>query len=186
MLLVYVQHLPMGKLLSSPNCPQVAIIVVLVTENTISYLPLVLFCIRNVLHFVSTGVSTMFDHGTSQIFLVLSPNRWHPGNRALTPFSLCCRPVNMAPQMAQPAHSAGQMLAQMSRQNGAPQSVPPASTGSPLHGGPAGGWPGPGAVARPQFNNQVSLHIFVHPNSQIGFFYLMLKCILLYLFAILN
>lgn len=64
------------------------------------------------------------------------------------------RPVNMAPQMAQPAHSAGQMLAQMSRQNGAPQSVPPASTGSPLHGGPAGGWPGPGAVARPQFNNQ--------------------------------
>ncbi|XP_044214471.1 aryl hydrocarbon receptor nuclear translocator isoform X3 [Thunnus albacares] len=66
------------------------------------------------------------------------------------------RPVNMAPQMAQPTHSAGQMLAQMSRQNGAPQSVTPASTGSPLHGGPAGGWPGPGAVpgARPQFNNQ--------------------------------
>ncbi|XP_042279891.1 aryl hydrocarbon receptor nuclear translocator isoform X4 [Thunnus maccoyii] len=68
------------------------------------------------------------------------------------------RPVNMAPQMAQPTHSAGQMLAQMSRQNGAPQSVTPASTGSPLHGGPAGGWPGPGAVpgARPQFNNQVA------------------------------
>ncbi|XP_053183896.1 aryl hydrocarbon receptor nuclear translocator isoform X1 [Scomber japonicus] len=66
------------------------------------------------------------------------------------------RPVNMVPQMAQPAHSAGQMLAQMSRQNGAPQSVTPASTGSPLHGGPAGGWPGPGTVAgaRPQFNNQ--------------------------------
>lgn len=66
------------------------------------------------------------------------------------------RPVNMAPQMAQPTHSAGQMLAQMSRQNGAPQSVTPASTSSPLHGGPAGGWPGPGAVpgARPQFNNQ--------------------------------
>ncbi|XP_053183899.1 aryl hydrocarbon receptor nuclear translocator isoform X4 [Scomber japonicus] len=68
------------------------------------------------------------------------------------------RPVNMVPQMAQPAHSAGQMLAQMSRQNGAPQSVTPASTGSPLHGGPAGGWPGPGTVAgaRPQFNNQVA------------------------------
>ncbi|XP_068591409.1 aryl hydrocarbon receptor nuclear translocator isoform X3 [Cebidichthys violaceus] len=64
------------------------------------------------------------------------------------------RPVNMTPQMAPPAHSAGQMLAQMSRQNGAPQSVPPSSTGSPLHGGPAGGWPGAAAGVRPQFNNQ--------------------------------
>ncbi|XP_059196017.1 aryl hydrocarbon receptor nuclear translocator isoform X3 [Centropristis striata] len=64
------------------------------------------------------------------------------------------RPVNMTPQMAQPAHSAGQMLAQMSRQNGAPQSVTPSSTGSPLHGGPAGGWPGAAAGVRPQFNNQ--------------------------------
>uniref|UniRef100_A0A8C9YBR5 Aryl hydrocarbon receptor nuclear translocator n=1 Tax=Sander lucioperca TaxID=283035 RepID=A0A8C9YBR5_SANLU len=64
------------------------------------------------------------------------------------------RPVNMTPQMVQPAHSAGQMLAQMSRQNGAPQSVPPSSTGSPLHGGPAGGWPGAVAGVRPQFNNQ--------------------------------
>ncbi|XP_037639700.1 aryl hydrocarbon receptor nuclear translocator isoform X3 [Sebastes umbrosus] len=64
------------------------------------------------------------------------------------------RPVNMAPQMAQPAHSAGQMLAQMSRQNGVPQSVPPSSTGSSLHGGPAGGWPGAAAAVRPQFNNQ--------------------------------
>ncbi|XP_022612512.1 aryl hydrocarbon receptor nuclear translocator-like isoform X6 [Seriola dumerili] len=64
------------------------------------------------------------------------------------------RPVSMTPQMAQPTHSAGQMLAQMSRQNGAPQSVTPSSTGSPLHGGPAGGWPGAGAGARPQFNNQ--------------------------------
>ncbi|XP_032374795.1 aryl hydrocarbon receptor nuclear translocator isoform X9 [Etheostoma spectabile] len=62
------------------------------------------------------------------------------------------RSVNMTAQMAQPAHSAGQMLAQMSRQNGAPQSVPPSSTGSPLHGGPAGGWPAAGV--RPQFNNQ--------------------------------
>ncbi|XP_068998793.1 aryl hydrocarbon receptor nuclear translocator isoform X1 [Embiotoca jacksoni] len=62
------------------------------------------------------------------------------------------RPVSMTPQMAQPAHSAGQMLAQMSRQNG--QSVTPSSTSSPLHGGPAGGWPGSGAAARPQFNNQ--------------------------------
>ncbi|XP_049903612.1 aryl hydrocarbon receptor nuclear translocator isoform X6 [Epinephelus moara] len=66
------------------------------------------------------------------------------------------RPVNMTPQMAQPAHSAGQMLAQMSRQNGAPQTVTPSSTGSPLHGGPAGGWPGVAAGARPQFNNQVA------------------------------
>ncbi|KAL7393583.1 hypothetical protein ABVT39_013186 [Epinephelus coioides] len=66
------------------------------------------------------------------------------------------RPVNMTPQMAQPAHSAGQMLAQMSRQNGAPQTVTPSSTGSPLHGGPAGGWPGAAAGARPQFNNQVA------------------------------
>ncbi|XP_040899448.1 aryl hydrocarbon receptor nuclear translocator isoform X3 [Toxotes jaculatrix] len=74
------------------------------------------------------------------------------------------RQVSMTQQMPQPAHSAGQMLAQMSRQNGAPQSVTPSSTGSPLHGGPAGGWPGNGAGAgagvgvgvgvRPQFNNQ--------------------------------
>uniref|UniRef100_A0A8P4GLP0 Aryl hydrocarbon receptor nuclear translocator n=1 Tax=Dicentrarchus labrax TaxID=13489 RepID=A0A8P4GLP0_DICLA len=68
------------------------------------------------------------------------------------------RPVSMTPQitpqMAQPGHSAGQMLAQMSRQNGVPHSVTPSSTGNPLHGGPAagGGWPGAGV--RPQFNNQ--------------------------------
>uniref|UniRef100_A0A3Q3IYD5 Aryl hydrocarbon receptor nuclear translocator n=1 Tax=Monopterus albus TaxID=43700 RepID=A0A3Q3IYD5_MONAL len=70
------------------------------------------------------------------------------------------RPVSMPPQMAQPANSAGQILAQMSRQNGAPQSVTPSSTGSSLHGGPAGGWPGAGAGAgaRPQFNNQVPPH----------------------------
>ncbi|XP_054477014.1 aryl hydrocarbon receptor nuclear translocator isoform X5 [Anoplopoma fimbria] len=64
------------------------------------------------------------------------------------------RPLNMTPQMAQPSHSAGQMLAQISRQNGAPQSVTPSSTGSPLHGGPAGGWPVAAAGVRPQFNNQ--------------------------------
>ncbi|KAM4580476.1 aryl hydrocarbon receptor nuclear translocator isoform 2-T2 [Odontesthes bonariensis] len=64
------------------------------------------------------------------------------------------RPVNMNPQMAQPAHSAGQMLAQMSRQNGVQQSVTPSSTSSPLHGGPAGGWAGVGVGVRPQFNNQ--------------------------------
>ncbi|XP_068179519.1 aryl hydrocarbon receptor nuclear translocator isoform X3 [Antennarius striatus] len=59
----------------------------------------------------------------------------------------------MTPHMAQPSHSAGQMLAQMSRQNGVPHSVTPSNTVSPLHGGPAGGvWPGAGA--RPQFNNQ--------------------------------
>lgn len=61
----------------------------------------------------------------------------------------------MTPHMAQPGHSAGQMLAQMSRQNGVTHSVTPSSTGAHLHGGPAaGGWPGAGA--RPQFNNQVS------------------------------
>uniref|UniRef100_A0A8C9YJ11 Aryl hydrocarbon receptor nuclear translocator n=1 Tax=Sander lucioperca TaxID=283035 RepID=A0A8C9YJ11_SANLU len=75
-------------------------------------------------------------------------------NYMITPFTFVGRPVNMTPQMVQPAHSAGQMLAQMSRQNGAPQSVPPSSTGSPLHGGPAGGWPGAVAGVRPQFNNQ--------------------------------
>ncbi|KAM9724469.1 aryl hydrocarbon receptor nuclear translocator isoform 2-T2 [Menidia menidia] len=64
------------------------------------------------------------------------------------------RPVNMNPQMAQPTHSAGQMLAQMSRQNGAQQSVAPSSTSSPLHAGPAGGWTAAGV--RPQFNNQVA------------------------------
>uniref|UniRef100_A0A3Q2Y1R8 Aryl hydrocarbon receptor nuclear translocator n=1 Tax=Hippocampus comes TaxID=109280 RepID=A0A3Q2Y1R8_HIPCM len=65
------------------------------------------------------------------------------------------RPVGMAPQMAQPTHSAGQMLAQMSRQNGGPQPVTPSNTASPLHGGPSGGWPGPGAGA-PTFNTQVA------------------------------
>uniref|UniRef100_G3PCY4 Aryl hydrocarbon receptor nuclear translocator n=1 Tax=Gasterosteus aculeatus aculeatus TaxID=481459 RepID=G3PCY4_GASAC len=58
--------------------------------------------------------------------------------------------------MAQPAHSAGLMLAQMSRQNGAPQPLAPSSTGSPLHAGPAGGWPAAVAGVRPQFNNQVA------------------------------
>ncbi|XP_034063891.1 aryl hydrocarbon receptor nuclear translocator isoform X2 [Gymnodraco acuticeps] len=68
------------------------------------------------------------------------------------------RPVPMAPQMAQPAHSAGQMLAQMSRQNVVPQSVTPSSTNSPMHGCPAGSWPGAAAGVRPQaqFNNQVA------------------------------
>ncbi|XP_077576750.1 aryl hydrocarbon receptor nuclear translocator isoform X2 [Stigmatopora nigra] len=64
------------------------------------------------------------------------------------------RPGSMAPQMAQPAHSAGQMLAQMSRNNGAQQAVTPSSTNSPLHGGPTGGWTGPGAGTGAQFNNQ--------------------------------
>lgn len=67
------------------------------------------------------------------------------------------RSVNMNPQMPQPTHSAsaGQMLAQMTRQNGAPQTVTQPSTTSPLHGGPAGGWPGAGPASRQQFNNQV-------------------------------
>ncbi|XP_061144000.1 aryl hydrocarbon receptor nuclear translocator isoform X4 [Syngnathus typhle] len=66
------------------------------------------------------------------------------------------RPVSMAPQMPQPAHSAGQMLAQLSRQNGAPQPVTPSNIASPLHRGPAGGWHGPGAVAGTLFTNQVA------------------------------
>uniref|UniRef100_A0A3P8QMF1 Aryl hydrocarbon receptor nuclear translocator n=1 Tax=Astatotilapia calliptera TaxID=8154 RepID=A0A3P8QMF1_ASTCA len=66
------------------------------------------------------------------------------------------RPVNMNPQIPQPTHSAsaGQILAQISRQNVAPQQVNQSSTTSPLHGGPTGGWPGAGPAARPQFNNQ--------------------------------
>lgn len=67
-------------------------------------------------------------------------------------------PSQMTAHMAQPG-TAGQMLAQMSRQNGVTHSVTPSSTGAPLHGGPTpGGWPGAagGAGARPQFNNQVS------------------------------
>uniref|UniRef100_A0A3Q3NJ79 Aryl hydrocarbon receptor nuclear translocator n=1 Tax=Labrus bergylta TaxID=56723 RepID=A0A3Q3NJ79_9LABR len=72
----------------------------------------------------------------------------------LTLVTFVCRQVNMTPQMAQPAPSAGQMLAQMSRQNGAPHSVTTSGTGSPLHAGPAGGWPGAAAGARQQFNNQ--------------------------------
>lgn len=70
----------------------------------------------------------------------------------------------MTPHMAQAGPSAGQMLAQMSRQNGVTHSVTPshpgtpASTVAPLQGGPAGGgWPAAGAAARPQFNNQVTL-----------------------------
>ena len=68
------------------------------------------------------------------------------------------RPVGLAPQMGQPTHSAGQMLAQMSRQNGAPASATPAANIAPLQGGPSGGWPvaEQGAVPRPSFNNQVS------------------------------
>lgn len=66
-------------------------------------------------------------------------------------------PSQMTPHMAQPG-TAGQMLAQMSRQNGVSHSVAPSGAGAALHAGPAaGGWPGAagGAGARPQFNNQV-------------------------------
>ncbi|XP_068610663.1 aryl hydrocarbon receptor nuclear translocator [Brachionichthys hirsutus] len=63
--------------------------------------------------------------------------------------------AQLTPHMAQPGPSAGQMLAQMSRQNGVPHSVTPSNTVAPLHGGPTGGvWPGAGA--RPQFNNQTA------------------------------
>ncbi|XP_029592438.1 aryl hydrocarbon receptor nuclear translocator isoform X2 [Salmo trutta] len=74
-------------------------------------------------------------------------NNYTTANRSNDTYS---RSVGMAPQMVQPSHSAGQMLAQMSRQNGAPP-----SNSSPLQGGAAVGWPGPAAGARPPFNNQV-------------------------------
>lgn len=64
----------------------------------------------------------------------------------------------MPSQMMPQPGTAGQMLAQMSRQNGVGHSVPPSNTGAALHGGPTpGGWPGAagGTGARPQFNNQV-------------------------------
>uniref|UniRef100_A0A674D2W4 Aryl hydrocarbon receptor nuclear translocator n=1 Tax=Salmo trutta TaxID=8032 RepID=A0A674D2W4_SALTR len=73
-------------------------------------------------------------------------NNYTTANRSNDTYS---RSVGMAPQMVQPSHSAGQMLAQMSRQNGAPP-----SNSSPLQGGAAVGWPGPAAGARPPFNNQ--------------------------------
>lgn len=66
-------------------------------------------------------------------------------------------PSQMTPHMAQPG-IAGQMLAQMSRQNGVAHSVTPSGAGAALHAGPApGGWPGAagGAGVRPQFTNQV-------------------------------
>lgn len=90
----------------------------------------------------------------------------------------------MTPQMAQPAHSAGLMLAQMSRQNGAPQPLAPSSTGSPLHAGPAGGWPAAVAGVRPQFNNQVIIlsHLiyklyFLHHNAFLFLFQVIITCL---------
>ncbi|XP_046889635.1 aryl hydrocarbon receptor nuclear translocator isoform X2 [Hypomesus transpacificus] len=70
------------------------------------------------------------------------------------------RPVGLAAQIAPPAHSAGQILAQMSRQNTGPSSCPPGgppSTSSPLQAGLQGGvWPDTGGVSgvRLPFNNQ--------------------------------
>ncbi|XP_072316252.1 aryl hydrocarbon receptor nuclear translocator isoform X2 [Eucyclogobius newberryi] len=84
------------------------------------------------------------------------PNQIYPPPNsypAVRPEAAYNRPVSMAPQMMPQSHSAGQMLAQISRQNGAPQTVAPVSTTSPLHGGPNGGWPAQAAGARPQFNN---------------------------------
>uniref|UniRef100_A0AAZ3RNK9 Aryl hydrocarbon receptor nuclear translocator n=1 Tax=Oncorhynchus tshawytscha TaxID=74940 RepID=A0AAZ3RNK9_ONCTS len=74
-------------------------------------------------------------------------NNYTTANRSNDTYS---RSVGMSPQMVQPSHSAGQVLAQMSRQNGAPP-----SNSSPLQGGAAVSWPGPAAGARPPFNNQV-------------------------------
>ncbi|XP_020565895.1 aryl hydrocarbon receptor nuclear translocator isoform X1 [Oryzias latipes] len=68
------------------------------------------------------------------------------------------RPISMPQQMAQQTqsapsgHTAGQLLAQMSRQNGS--SVNPSSACNPLHGSTTAGWAGAGASVRPQFNNQ--------------------------------
>ncbi|XP_031643233.1 aryl hydrocarbon receptor nuclear translocator isoform X1 [Oncorhynchus kisutch] len=73
-------------------------------------------------------------------------NNYTTANRSNDTYS---RSVGMAPQMVQPSHSAGQVLAQMSRQNGAPP-----SNSSPLQGGAAVSWPGTAAGARPPFNNQ--------------------------------
>ncbi|TWW79076.1 aryl hydrocarbon receptor nuclear translocator isoform X1 [Takifugu flavidus] len=90
---------------------------------------------------------------------IYTPNNNFPASRSNDVYS---RPVSMpsqmTPHMAQPG-TAGQMLAQMSRQNGVAHSVTPSSAGAALHAGPApGGWPGAagGAGARPQFNNQVA------------------------------
>lgn len=77
-------------------------------------------------------------------------------------YTMCFRPISMPQQMAQQTqsapsgHTAGQLLAQMSRQNGS--SVNPSSACNPLHGSTTAGWAGAGASVRPQFNNQVSLH----------------------------
>uniref|UniRef100_A0A3P8Y980 Aryl hydrocarbon receptor nuclear translocator n=1 Tax=Esox lucius TaxID=8010 RepID=A0A3P8Y980_ESOLU len=65
------------------------------------------------------------------------------------------RSVGMAPQMLQTSHSAGQMLAQMSRQNSVPPSAAPPTNSSPLQAGAAAvGWPGAAVGTRPPFNNQ--------------------------------
>ncbi|XP_064802499.1 aryl hydrocarbon receptor nuclear translocator isoform X2 [Oncorhynchus masou masou] len=74
-------------------------------------------------------------------------NSYTTANRSNDTYS---RSVGMAPQIGQASHSAGQVLAQMSRQNGAPP-----SNSSPLQGGAALSWPGSAAGARPHFNNQV-------------------------------
>uniref|UniRef100_A0A674PQZ6 Aryl hydrocarbon receptor nuclear translocator n=1 Tax=Takifugu rubripes TaxID=31033 RepID=A0A674PQZ6_TAKRU len=86
---------------------------------------------------------------------IYTPNNNFPASRSNDVYSM---PSQMTPHMAQPG-TAGQMLAQMSRQNGVAHSVTPSSAGAALHAGPApGGWPGAagGVGARPQFNNQVA------------------------------
>lgn len=107
----------------------------------------------NRLTFLQWECFFIYFHGSGISFFLHTGDNWVTALLMFTPLH---RPVSMAPQMAQPAHSAGQMLTQMSRQNGAPQSVAPSSTGSPLHGGPAGGWAASGTGPRPQFNNQVT------------------------------
>ncbi|CAF97872.1 unnamed protein product, partial [Tetraodon nigroviridis] len=84
---------------------------------------------------------------------IYTPNSNFPASRSGDVY----RPVSMPSQMMAQPGTAGQMLAQMSRQNSVAHSVTPSGTGAPLHGGPTpGGWPGAagGAGARPQFNNQ--------------------------------
>uniref|UniRef100_A0A3Q2R137 Aryl hydrocarbon receptor nuclear translocator n=1 Tax=Fundulus heteroclitus TaxID=8078 RepID=A0A3Q2R137_FUNHE len=84
------------------------------------------------------------------------PSQIYTNNFSASRSSDSYRAVGIPPQMTQAAHTAAQMLPHMPRQNGAPQSAAPSSTSSSLHGEPAGGWPGPGPAARPQFNNQVA------------------------------
>uniref|UniRef100_H3CRK4 Aryl hydrocarbon receptor nuclear translocator n=1 Tax=Tetraodon nigroviridis TaxID=99883 RepID=H3CRK4_TETNG len=64
---------------------------------------------------------------------IYTPNSNFPASRSGDVYS---RPVSMPSQMMAQPGTAGQMLAQMSRQNSVAHSVTPSGTGAPLHGGP--------------------------------------------------